>query len=188
MPCHASRCTWKGRGRHAQPYYGSSVHLRPVLGGVNVASCSGRAQRPPPSWRDEERSRGAVPAAALGGVRPGRIGLLRLLWRTRHRGHGSSDELDVLREAGKPPPTVYARIEFSDYAVPRFRSLDVIVDVYSAESVEGQGLRAEWLQDFDVEPVRANFGGEFSATWSGSLSLASSPCTGLPCAGCQSAR
>jgi hypothetical protein len=91
-------------------------------------------------------------------------------------------ELRITREAGAPPPTLYAQVALSDFAVARFYQLLLTLHVYSAESIEGQGLRAEWLGDFGGEPVRASFGGALSATWSAELPVTSNPCAEVPCA------
>jgi len=90
-------------------------------------------------------------------------------------------QLRTTREAGALPPSVYASLELSDAAVTRFLSLGLTVSVYSGESLDGEGLRAQWLGAPGGDPVRANFGGEWSAMWSAYFSLDSNPCAAAPC-------
>jgi hypothetical protein len=87
----------------------------------------------------------------------------------------------MTRKAGAAPANVHATVELSDVAVARFSSLALKVNVYSGESLDAQGLRAQWLGEPGGEPVRANFSGEWSATWSADLYVASAPCTAGPC-------
>jgi hypothetical protein len=94
---------------------------------------------------------------------------------------GAYEELQTTREAAAAPLPVYARVALSEFAVTRFQRLELAVDVYSAESIAGQGLRAEWLGEPGGEPVRASFGGVLAATWSAELAVNSNPCLTLPC-------
>jgi len=56
-----------------------------------------------------------------------------------------------------------------------------MVNVHSGESLEGQGLRAQWLGEPGGEPMRADFGGEWSTAWSENLYVWSNPCAAAPC-------
>lgn len=91
------------------------------------------------------------------------------------------ETLRLTRQAGAPPATVLAELELSEVALAGFLQLEVMVDVYSGESVPGQGLRAQWLGEPLTEPVAGDFEGELAAAWSAELLVTSRPCSGLPC-------
>jgi len=93
----------------------------------------------------------------------------------------ASQQLQTIRRAGAVPPTVYVSVELSARAVRRFRGLNLMLEVYSGESLEGQGMRAQWLGEPGGGPSHGKFGGEWSARWSEGLYLASSPCAAAPC-------
>jgi hypothetical protein len=94
---------------------------------------------------------------------------------------GTGDQLQAIRKAGALAPTVYVSVELSALAVRRFRGLDLMLYVYSSESLEGQGLRAQWLGEPGGGPVHGDFGGEWSASWSDGFYVASNPCAAAPC-------
>jgi hypothetical protein len=90
-------------------------------------------------------------------------------------------KLRTTRQAGSAPATVQAAFELNDAAVAGLQWLDVSINVYSGESLDGQGLRAQWLGGPGGEPVHASFAGELSTTWSAGFAVASSFCAAGPC-------
>lgn len=94
---------------------------------------------------------------------------------------GVQETLRLTRQAAAPPATVLVALELSEAALGGFLGLELAVDVYSAESVPGQGLRAQWLGEPTGEPVMGDFGGDLAAVWSAQLPLSTRPCSSAPC-------
>jgi hypothetical protein len=93
----------------------------------------------------------------------------------------ASEHFQTTRKAGAPPAIVHASVELSELAATRFLALVLMVQVYSGESLDGQGLRAQWLGEPGGEPVRASFGGAWSTEWSTNMYVWSNPCAAAPC-------
>ena len=90
------------------------------------------------------------------------------------------EQLRTIRRAGAPPATVRGTFELSDAAVAGFRGLDVFIDVYSAESLDGERLRAQWLDEPGGVVVQGPFAGGLSTIWSATLYKDSNPYAAAP--------
>jgi hypothetical protein len=92
-----------------------------------------------------------------------------------------SQTLELTRAPEAAPPGVRARLSLSEFAVARFTELQLRVALQTGQSLQGQGLSAEWVEGAEGVGESVSFTGPLWNELALSATASAVACAEAPC-------